>query len=274
MVALTHENGLAQAAYDAKVYAMAREITGRAVWNGKFYFSTQEQIALFRLGRALLNDPDRKIEGDVFAGNINEPFAATGQIARSFTAPDLAAGVKLDVRGDGPIYLTEDVVGYPVSAPKSMRNGVAVRRDYYRLDGSKYDGKPLTEGDSLVVMVTVESDENMRDALIVDLLPGGLEIENFNLGDQSQWDSVTIDGVTLSERSSEAEIAFEEYREDRYVAAIKLYDGSKARLFYAVRAVSPGTYTVPSSLVEDMYRPTLRGIGEAIPSTIKVVSPN
>ena len=84
---------------------------------------------------------------------------------------------------------------------------------------------------------------------------------------------MTIDGVTLSERGSEAELAFEEYREDRYVAAIKLYDGSKARLFYAVRAVSPGTYKVPSPLVEDMYRPTLRGIGEAIPATIKVVSP-
>ncbi|MBK6728450.1 MAG: alpha-2-macroglobulin family protein [Xanthomonadales bacterium] len=273
MVALTHEAGLAQPAYDAKVFAMAREITGRNVWDGRFYFSTQEQIALFRLGRALLNDPDRKIEGDVFAGELNEPFAPTAQIARSFTAPDLAAGVKLDVRGDGPIYLTEDVVGYPSSAPKQSSNGVAVRRDYYRLDGTKYDGKPLTEGDSLVAMVTVESDEMMKDALIVDLLPGGLEIENFNLGDQSQWSSVTIDGVTLSERGSEAEIAFEEYREDRYVAAIKLYDGSKARLFYAVRAVSPGTYKVPSSLVEDMYRPTLRGIGEAVPATIRVVSP-
>ncbi len=273
MVALTHEAGLAQPAYDAKVYAMAREITGRSVWDGKFYFSTQEQIALFRLGRALLNDPDRKIEGDVFAGELNEPFSATAQIARSFTAPDLSAGVKMDVRGDGPIYLTEDVVGFPSTAPKAMRNGVAVRRDYYYLDGTKYDGAPLTEGDSLVAMVTVESDENMQDALIVDLLPGGLEIENFNLGDQSQWDSVTIDGVTLSERSSEAEIAFEEYREDRYVAAIKLYDGSKARLFYAVRAVSPGMYKVPSPLVEDMYRPTLRGIGEALPASIKVVSP-
>jgi alpha-2-macroglobulin len=273
MVALTHEADLAKPAYDARVFAMAREITGRAVWDGKFHFSTQEQIALFRLGRSLLLNPDRKLEGDVFAGELNEPFAATAQIARSFTAPDLRAGVKLDVRGDGPIYLTEDVVGYPVEAPKAVDNGVAVRRSYYRLDGTVYDGTPLREGDSLIAVLSVEANEEMRDALVVDLLPGGLEIENFNLGDQSQWANVTIDGVTLSERASEAEIAFEEYREDRYVAAIKLYSGTKARLFYAVRAVSPGTYKVPSPLAEDMYRPTLRGIGTAVPASIRVVSP-
>lgn len=273
MVALTHEADLAKPAYDARVFEMARELTSRQVWDGRFYFSTQEQIALFRLGRALMIHPERKIEGDVVAGETNEPFAPTAQIARSFTAPDLKAGVRFDVRGDGPIYLAEDVVGYPITAPKASRNGVAVRRDYYRLDGAKYEGEPLTEGDSLVAMLTVESDEMMKDALVVDLLPGGLEIENLNLADQGQWDSVSIDGVTLSDRSSEADMAYEEYREDRYVAAIKLYDGSKARLFYVVRAVSPGTYQVPSPMVEDMYRPTLRGIGEALPATIKVVSP-
>jgi uncharacterized protein YfaS (alpha-2-macroglobulin family) len=30
---------------------------------------------------------------------------------------------------------------------------------------------------------------------------------------------------------------------------------------------------VPPSLVEDMYRPQLRGVGEAMPATITVVQP-
>ena len=65
----------------------------------------------------------------------------------------------------------------------------------------------------------------------------------------------------------------EEYRDDRYVAALKLDAGSKARVFYLVRAVTPGTYTVPPSLVEDMYRPQLRGVGKSTPATITVVQP-
>lgn len=44
-------------------------------------------------------------------------------------------------------------------------------------------------------------------------------------------------------------------------------------MFYLVRAVTPGTYTVPPSLVEDMYRPDLRGVGRTNPATITVVQP-
>ena len=44
-------------------------------------------------------------------------------------------------------------------------------------------------------------------------------------------------------------------------------------MFYLVRAVSPGTYRVPPPLIEDMYRPEIRGIGKTTPATIKVVEP-
>jgi alpha-2-macroglobulin len=40
-----------------------------------------------------------------------------------------------------------------------------------------------------------------------------------------------------------------------------------------VRAVTPGTYTVPPPLVEDMYRPAVRGIGNVTPAKITVVEP-
>ncbi len=44
-------------------------------------------------------------------------------------------------------------------------------------------------------------------------------------------------------------------------------------MFYLVRAVTPGTYSVPPPLVEDMYRPQLRGVGRSNPTTITVVQP-
>jgi uncharacterized protein YfaS (alpha-2-macroglobulin family) len=112
----------------------------------------------------------------------------------------------------------------------------------------------------------------MPDALLEDLLPAGLEVENLNLTPSDQWADVTVDGVSLSDRGSEADIVHEEYRDDRYVAAIKLGYGS-AKLFYLVRAVTPGTYVVPPPQVEDMYRPDLRGVGEVSPTSITVVAP-
>ena len=119
----------------------------------------------------------------------------------------------------------------------------------------------------------IEARESMPDALVVDLLPAGLEVENLNLTPPEQWADVSIEGTSLSERGGAAELLHEEYRDDRYVAAIKLYEGQTARLFYLVRAVTPGTYVVPSPQVEDMYRPELRGVGRAVPATVTVVQP-
>ena len=113
----------------------------------------------------------------------------------------------------------------------------------------------------------------MPDALLTDLLPAGLEIENFNLGDAKQWAGVVVDGIDIAERGDSAEVRHEEFRDDRYVAALKLGAGSTARVFYLVRAVTPGNYTVPPPLVEDMYRPDLRGVGRAVPARITVVQP-
>src|SRR5690606_13488611 len=111
------------------------------------------------------------------------------------------------------------------------------------------------------------------DLLVTDLLPAGLEAENLNLADAGQWDGVNIDGVALSARADEASVRHEEYRDDRYVAALSLRDGGRARLYYLVRAVTPGTYTVPPPQVEDMYQPTLRGTGVGRPSQVTVVPP-
>ena len=57
------------------------------------------------------------------------------------------------------------------------------------------------------------------------------------------------------------------------MAALELEQGQEAHVFYLVRAVSPGSYRVPPPLVEDMYRPEIRGIGRNPVDSIKVVQP-
>jgi alpha-2-macroglobulin len=274
MVAIVNEAGLSKPEYDARVYEMARELMGSQNDRWRYnYLSTQEQISIFRLGRALMGDLARKIEGDVRIGGNSEPFSGTAQVSRSFVIDDLNAGVVLGPRGPGPIFVVEDVVGYPTKAPEVKDEHVAIRRTFYRQDGTEYDGAPLTTGETLIAVLNITAKEEMKDALIVDLVPGGLELENLNLGDQSIWEGVTVDGVTMNDRSGQADIRYEEYRDDRYVAAVQLYGGQQSKLFYILRAVSPGRYKVPTPLIEDMYRPMMRGIGTAVPEVIEVREP-
>jgi hypothetical protein len=272
-VALTHEYGLAKPEYDAKVVELARELRARGVADAKtpWWLSTQEQMAIFRLGRALLDGGYRTFGASVTVGGRTEETTGNTLVSREFTPDELARGVRIAPSGQGPLYLSLDVAGYPRSAEPTPDDAeLRIKRSWHRTDGTPYDGSALGEGDVLVAHLRVESGERMNDALVVDLLPGGLEIENLNLTDASQWDEVTIDGIALKERASAAEIVHEEYRDDRYVAAVKLHDGSAAHLFYLVRAVSPGTFVVPPPSIEDMYRPEIRAVGVALPATIEV----
>ena len=272
MIALTHERGYAKPAFDAQVIDLGRELDARrkSTW---FYLSTQEQIAIARVGKALLADQKKLVAGKYVAGGVEEVITAAKAFGRTFDYDALARGVRFVPNGEPPFFASLDVAGVPRTAPPADASVIKIERELFGTDGKPWTPRPLKEGEALIVRIRMTADRDMTDALLTDLLPAGLEIENFNLGDGKQWADVVVGGINISDRSSEADVRHEEFREDRYVAALKLGAGSKATLFYLVRAVTPGTYTAPPPLVEDMYRPTLRGVGKSVPASITVVQP-
>ncbi len=271
MLALLYEQNLATPATGARVMRLAREL--RQPDKARYWFSTQERLAIFRLGRVLLKEDASGLQGQFLIAG--KPHALSGRplVSREVDLSDLRQGVSLALEGDGPFWLSRDIVGYPTTAPKPTESGIRVRRAWYHTDGTLFTGDRLTEGDSLIAMLTVEADEDIRDGLVVDLLPGGIEIENLALGGNDAFGELALDGVQLSERSYAADARYEEYRDDRYVAGIRLWGGQTARLFYLVRAVSPGRYVVPPPSAEDMYRPQISGVGSSPQTSITVVSP-
>lgn len=272
MIALTHERGFAKPAFDARALQLGRMIDARK-YDGYLYLSTQEQIAIARLGKALMARQDKQLSGNLRIGDAVEAIAATRMFGRGFDYDALRAGVSFDPQGEPPLYASLEAAGIPRQAPVPDFSQLKVERTLYAVDGKPWTPRPLAEGEALIVALRITPDQDMPDALVTDLLPAGLEIENFNLSDPKQWQGVSVDGIEISDRSDAAQVQHEEFRDDRYVAALKLQASRTARVFYLVRAVTPGSYTVPPPLVEDMYQPMLRGVGRSTPATITVVQP-
>ena len=91
----------------------------------------------------------------------------------------------------------------------------------------------------------VKATENLNDALVTDLLPAGLEIENLNLLDLSQLEGIKHRGTdTAGSQGQRLSLRFEEFRDDRYIAALP-HTYSEVLLTYLVRAVTPGDYSNP-----------------------------
>jgi alpha-2-macroglobulin len=273
MVALTHQFKLASPAFDAQVIALGRELTARRPQDSRVWLSTQEQSAIARLGKQLIADGAAKVGGTLNIGAESKALEPAPIWSRSFSAAELRAGVRMTPDAKTDLYVSEDVAGIPTTPPAADDSEVMIKRQWYALDGTPWEGSELREGEGLIVGLRIEARENMRDALLIDLLPGGLEIENFNLTDAKQWADVVIDGINISERGYAADVRHEEFRDDRYVAALNLSKGQPASVFYLVRAVSPGSYVVPPATVEDMYRPQVRGIARSVPERVSVVSP-
>jgi hypothetical protein len=267
MLALLARHDQASGSILPRALQLARQTRSR----GAQWRSTQEDVALLRLG-AQLSTAGESIEAGLQLAGGSESLA--GRLAiRSFVAADISDGAALTNSGGEPLVVAIDVAGAPRNAPLPEEGLLRVRRAWFRMDGSAFSGGSLREGEALLVMLTVESEERLQEALVVDLLPGGLEAENLGLADNEAINQLVLDGNSLSERSWSAEIRHQEYRDDRFAAAIQLYPGQPARLYYLVRAVSPGRFVVPPPLVEDMYQPELRAIGRSQPAIIDVVEP-
>ena len=126
MIALTHRFGLNKPEYDARVFAIAGTMGTRQHesddqqrrfgWRWS-YLSTQEQIAIARLGKTLIKDGDTVVAGTLSIGATSTPISPERLWSRVFTGADVRAGVRFMPQGDLPLYVTTDIAGVPKTAP-------------------------------------------------------------------------------------------------------------------------------------------------------------
>lgn len=210
--------------------------------------STQEQAWLLVAAQALMQGAAKpRLELD---GGLTE-----GPFFQRFAAGDLAAGpATLINRGKQPLEVLVTRFGIPRLAPPPGGQGYRVERAWYDQEGRRVQPDRLTQGQRLVVILTVTADQPGAARLLVDdPLPAGLEIENPSL--LRAADLQGIPWLGLLEGS-----AHQEFRADRFVAAVdrQASEPTQFQLAYRVRAVTPGRFLRPAATVEDMYRPRQR----------------
>jgi len=166
---------------------------------------------------------------------------------------DLEKGVVVKNAGTAPVFASATLIGVPVEPLPPVSNGYEIHRSFFTPDGKPADLAKLKQSDVLVVKISGKvTDSDSHQTLLVDLLPAGFEIENARISGSKKTDEFAWLGDLTNP-------LYAEYRDDRFVAVVNLdADTSDFQFAYLVRAVTPGTYGLPASSVEDMYRPSLR----------------
>jgi hypothetical protein len=171
---------------------------------------------------------------------------------RKLSARELAAGVTVRNDGAEPVALATTVAGTPLAPLPPTQYGLTLERTFHTLDGAEIDPDRVEQNTRLLVRLTLTKtvDAPMR-LLLTDLLPAGFEVENPRL-----VETADVAAMPFAETGQRPEHT--EFRDDRFAAAWTLSRGGENRpitVTYMVRAISPGTFTLPSAEVVDMYQP-------------------
>lgn len=169
-------------------------------------------------------------------------------------------------RGSSPVFRTVMVTGSPISAPAPASEKLSVSKRIRTLQGGRVNLADITQGDQLVVTLTLAPRERRNNPVILaDLLPAGFEIETVLRPADGNREYGPDGAFAWIGDIDAAETA--EARDDRFVAAIDVVNEDRT-LAYVVRAVTPGTFTMPGVVAEDMYRPDVFARSAATEVTI------
>lgn len=250
----------------AAKYQLAEQ--GRETWlaqldsrlQGRSYLSTQEQMALVLAAGAAGGDAGQPWAASLATAAGRQDLTGAADRSVALRGADVAA-LQLTNTGTQPLFAELDLQGTRQEPPAPRSDAIRLQRSWYTPDGRPWDGGVLHTGDLLVVKLRVSANQVLPDALVVDRVPAGLEVENLNLSQSPDMQDWQIGGTRVADALANPAIKHREFRDDRYVAAVVL-DRNTVEVFYMARVVTPGRYAVPSSVAEDMYRPELRGVGE------------
>lgn len=233
---------LSETAPDSSAPAkLALELCGKIGEDGQWGSTQKNAWAAFGLAKFFSLGGAGTERGVVKIGGEEKP------LSRAMKIPGGNA-VSVENTGTRPIFVFERARGVPEKA-ETVSDGFAISREYLNAAGT-----PVTRcatGELLTVRIRVRADEPCESAVVCDLLPGGLEIEDETLATRSR-----VRGAADKRASGGAFVEnARERRFDRFLAFGEFSSGGDefTELTYRVRATARGKFEIPPAQIESMY---------------------
>ncbi len=231
--------------------------------NGSFGSTQENAWALMSLQRAF----------GARDASIQVAVTADGQPYKTLEGKDVSvsdmglSGKKLKLTNGGTTVAYYYLMAEGTRLAKSQKSrsaGLTVTRSYLDTQGRDVNLSNVPQGDLVVVSLRVTAEKEARNVVVVDLLPGGFEIENPRLRSRGELGFDPPGGFNA---------AYQDIRDDRILLFTDGFMGTRS-FSYAVRAVTPGRYTIPNPFAEAMYDPDVNGEGfEEKPLVVADVKP-
>ncbi len=224
--------------------------------------STQENAFSFlALGKYFRSQQNKApYTGKIYAG---ETLLADCSSEKVLTLDKITAAGPIRIVMDtgyapGAAYYSLTTRGIPTAAEYTPRTqGLEIKRTYLDRSGKELQLDALKQGDLIVLETKVRSLKNkVKNVVVQNLLPSGLEVENPRLESTERLPWIGKVG---------AKPAYQDLRDDRVLLFVTLPGKDKKhpehgpwQTYYSLlRAVTPGSFTLPPSQVEAMYAPEL-----------------
>ena len=131
------------------------------------------------------------------------------------------------------------------SSFKAESSGITITREMLTRDGKPIDVNGVRQGDLIVSVVKVQSTNGpMKNVVVQNLIPSGLEVENPRLKSSESFTWIT---------GEMNECTNVDIRDDQVIVFTDLPPDHHLTYYTLLRAVTPGVYAQPPMFAEAMY---------------------
>ncbi len=219
------------------------EYLGRHYQSNEWWSTQDDAFVLLAFGKAARMASGTKVEGTVKVGK--KEYAYQGGTQR-FDIDPFGKTVALAMNGQGRVYYSLVTEGIRSDGAVHMEDrNLQVRREFLDRYGNLMNIGSVRQNELIVVRVTLNSSVDLLENVAVsDLLPAGFEVENPRLTEMTSYPFI--------KNASRPE--YMDIRDDRINFYTSFRGGKRQQVFYyAVRAVTQGTFRYAPIVAEAMY---------------------
>jgi len=219
------------------------EYLSRRYQSNEWWSTQDDAFVLLAFGKAARMASGTQVEGTVRVGTKEYAYQGGTQ---KFDIDPFGKTVALAMKGEGRVYYSLVTEGIRTDGGVRIEDrNLQVRREFLDRNGNGMDIGSVRQNELLVVRVTLTSSVDLlENVAISDLLPAGFEIENPRLTEMTNYPFI----------KNATEPEYMDIRDDRINIYTSFRRGKRQQVFYyAVRAVTQGTFHYAPIMAEAMY---------------------